>query len=214
MEIVLPTLFQSWASYFHGIDIQEAVQKKTIEPSELWTQTELRAKRIFGWEEKTSSNEMNIVTCLCDVWMVFFLHGISLFCVCLHVIICCMLFIFSRSFSILSKLCARFWHVKLNLNESVERERKKNAPEQFDLKSSFCVVWLPSNQPTGRLNGIIFAFPHFRWASVPWFRHCFRCKLLWVALKTICSIWCWWRWLQCIQMTEAEIFDLRFSPNF
>lgn len=66
---------------------------------------------------------MNIVTCLCDVWMVFFFHGISLFCVCLHVIICCMLFIFSRSFSILSKLCARFWHVKLNLNESVEREK-------------------------------------------------------------------------------------------
>lgn len=124
MEIVLPTLFHSWASYFHGIDTQEAVQKKTIEPSELWTQTELRAKRIFGWEEKTSSNEMNIVTCLCDVWMVFFFSWY---------------FTFLRVFACHHLLHAvhfqpKFLHFKQTMCEiltcKIEPERKRREREQ------------------------------------------------------------------------------------
>lgn len=102
--------------------------------------------------------------------------------------------------------------------ERKRREReKKTHPNNSIWKAAFASSGCHQiNQLAGWTESysLFHIFGHFRWASVPWFRHCFRCKLLWVALKTICSIWCWWRWLQCIQMTEAEIFDLRFSPNF
>lgn len=156
MEIVLPTLFISRACIPSTWGTQEKknewTKKNIFERSQSWTQTELQTKRIFDailWCGRKNIEQRNeycymFMWCVDDVFLLFLLvfhFFLMRVCACHH-LLCCSFF--RRCFSIWSKLCARFWHVKLNLGEIVETKGRKKKHtdtlsqcEQFDLKAAF-----------------------------------------------------------------------------
>lgn len=197
-------LFSSFfvSGLFSPIDTylrRETKKRHTIETtSQLWNvEWSSNWSISLSWcDEKTSSNEMNIVTCLCDVWWAW-----SFFPFKKHVISCAC-----------CSLLAQFFHLKQTMfkiltckiepdekqrTHTIEKKWFEKAAALTDLVafSHRQIIWW---QGCGIIQTFFFrSIASSHSVAVAPSQHSFRCKLL-CSSWTICTIWCLWRWLQCI----------------
>lgn len=96
---------------------------------------------------------------------------------------------------------AKFLHLKQTICEiltcKIETDERKETKNKWKERNGNNLIWktVSSNHWVTGCAIVMLTFSLQTWSN-PWFWHCFRCKLLSVALKTICTIWCWWRQLQ------------------